>query len=81
MKLAVLTLGLALLAAPALAGEAFDACAGLAASKYEPGYEDAGPLDLAGLDAYSAAEAVDACAAALRDDPGSVQVKAWLGVA
>ncbi|MBL8593028.1 MAG: sel1 repeat family protein, partial [Devosia sp.] len=69
----VLALGLG--AAPAFATELFDACAAKAASPYEAGYAETG-LDSGAMDT---AAAIDACTAALAEDPDSATLKAWLG--
>lgn len=60
---AALALGLG--AAPSFATELFDACARTAASPYETGYADTG-LDSGAMDT---AAAIDACTAALAEDP------------
>ena len=65
---------LALSASTALAGPLFDACAAAAASQFEPGFEHIG-RDLASVDS---AVAVTACENALKAEPNSVQLKAWL---
>lgn len=63
-------------ASAAPASELFDACAAAGASKWEPGYEGIGPVDFGTFYAY---EAIEACTAALAEDPSNLQVMAWLG--
>ena len=63
-------------ASAAAATELFDSCAANAASKWEPGYEGVGPVDIGSFYAY---EAIEACKAALEEDPSNTQVMAWLG--
>src|SRR5690606_28758749 len=58
--------------------ELFDSCASQAASKYEPGYEGIGPVDVGTFYAF---DAIESCAAALAEDPSNVQLMAWLGYA
>jgi TPR repeat protein len=63
-------------ASPSSATELFDACAAAGASKWEPGYEGIGPVDIGTFYAY---EAIDACKLALAEDPSNIQIMAWLG--
>ena len=63
-------------ASAAAATELFDACAAAGASKWEPGYEGIGPVDIGTFYAY---EAIDACRPALAEDPSNTQIMAWLG--
>ena len=63
-------------ASSAAASELFDSCAAQAASRWEPGYEGVGPVDIGSFYAF---EAIEACKAALEEDPSSPQLMAWLG--
>ena len=58
------------------ATELFDSCEAAGASKYEPGYEDIGPVDVGTFFPY---DAIDNCTAALAEDPQNAQIMAWLG--
>src|SRR4029079_3811414 len=58
------------------AAQSVDDCAALAASRYEPGYEDSGLADTAD---FVADAAVETCVLALKDDPHDVRLEAWLG--
>lgn len=58
------------------ATELFDSCAANAASKYEPGYEGIGPVDVGNFYAY---DAIEACKAALEEDSSNTRIMAWLG--
>src|SRR5690554_2746679 len=76
------TMGLvSLLVSPVLmplaaqAGPAADACAAEAASQYEIGYEDIGRDSWA----IEPTRAIAACTRALKSEPGSIEVKGWLG--
>jgi TPR repeat protein len=60
----------------AFASELFDACASNAASKWEPGYEGVGPVDVGNFYAF---DAIEACTAALAEDPSNTTLMAWLG--
>ena len=60
----------------ASATELFDSCASQAASKWEPGYEGIGPVDIGTFYAF---EAIETCEAALKEDPSNIQLMAWLG--
>lgn len=66
------------LAAPVAASDLFDACAGVAASKYEPGYEGVGSVGIGDFYAY---DAIEACSAAYAETPDDIHVQAWLGAA
>src|SRR5690606_3398767 len=63
------------LPAPAWAGPTFDACAAAAASRFEAG------MGTIGVDAtrFDTPKAVGLCEAALDEDSGQLQVRAWLG--
>jgi TPR repeat protein len=60
----------------ASATELFDRCAENAASRYEPGFEDIGPIDIGNFYAF---EAIEACTASLAEDPANTRLMAWLG--
>ena len=75
-RLAIAALLLVSSTSLASATELFDNCAANAASKYEPGYEGVGPVDVGSFYAY---DAIEACKAALDEDPSSTQLMAWLG--
>ena len=75
-RLAFATLILLSSTAIGAATEAFDACAAAGASRFEPGFEDIGPVDRVSFYPY---DAIQACERALEEDPGNVQLMAWLG--
>src|SRR5215217_5307895 len=71
---AIILVALGITVAPA--SELFDACAANAASKWERGYEGVGPVDVGNFYAF---DAIEACTAALAEDPSNTQLMAWLG--